>query len=187
MRQSNRSKILEAAMRVVERDGVTAVTFEAVAAEAGLTKGGLLYHFPAKEALIEALHRDMAERWERALEAEGGNPATAYVRLAARTATRAELALMVDAASQPQRHQPWAEVAERWAPTPVEPDDAGLDRIIARLATDGLWLNESVGATPLDPALRQRVIDRICSLVDRAEPDRSRPGLEHRDVAVHPE
>lgn len=46
MRPSKRDTILQAALSVVETDGVTAVTYESVAAASGLTKGGLLYHFP---------------------------------------------------------------------------------------------------------------------------------------------
>ena len=41
MRTSNRSKILEAAARVVQREGIRSFTYDAVAEEAGLTKGGL--------------------------------------------------------------------------------------------------------------------------------------------------
>ena len=48
MRTSNRRKILDAIIAIVERDGITAVTFDAVAAETGLTRGGLLYHFPSR-------------------------------------------------------------------------------------------------------------------------------------------
>ena len=43
--RSNREKILHAAMQVAIRDGVMAMTLDAVAQEAGVSKGGLLYHF----------------------------------------------------------------------------------------------------------------------------------------------
>ena len=64
MRTSKRDSILQAALHVVETDGVTAVTYESVAAASGLTKGGLLYHFPSKDALVLALHEHLAERWD---------------------------------------------------------------------------------------------------------------------------
>ena len=35
--------------------GVAKLTLEAVAKEAGVSKGGLLYHFSNKEALIEGM------------------------------------------------------------------------------------------------------------------------------------
>ncbi|SCE54411.1 helix-turn-helix domain-containing protein, partial [Streptomyces sp. OspMP-M43] len=55
MRTSKRTQILEAATRVVQREGVKSVTFDSVAAEAGLTKGGLLYHFASRDDLVRAI------------------------------------------------------------------------------------------------------------------------------------
>nr|MBA3531118.1 TetR/AcrR family transcriptional regulator [Ardenticatenales bacterium] len=52
---SKREQILDAARRVVQQQGVHQLTLDAVAAEAGVSKGGLLYHFASKEALIAAM------------------------------------------------------------------------------------------------------------------------------------
>ena len=41
--------ILDAANRIVIGQGVERLTLEQVAAEAGMSKGGLLYHFPRKK------------------------------------------------------------------------------------------------------------------------------------------
>jgi len=51
-RNSKRSVILEAAARRVAQSGAAHLTIDAVAKEAGISKGGLLYHFPSKEALL---------------------------------------------------------------------------------------------------------------------------------------
>lgn len=47
--------ILEAASAVLHRRGARALTIDAVAAEAGLSKGGVLHHFASKDALVAAL------------------------------------------------------------------------------------------------------------------------------------
>lgn len=54
-KRDTRGRILDAAVRVIARDGAAHVTLEAVAAEAALSKGGLLYHFTSKHALIQGL------------------------------------------------------------------------------------------------------------------------------------
>lgn len=54
-RASSRQKILQAAEGVVARDGGANLTLDAVAREAGVSKGGLLYHFPSKDALLSAI------------------------------------------------------------------------------------------------------------------------------------
>jgi AcrR family transcriptional regulator len=58
-----RERILEAAERVVSDVGAARLTLDAVAQAAAISKGGLLYHFPSKEALVTAL----AERYVRHL------------------------------------------------------------------------------------------------------------------------
>ena len=54
VRGEARSAILEAADRLFYRDGIRAVGVDTVAAEAGITKRTLYYHFPTKEALVGA-------------------------------------------------------------------------------------------------------------------------------------
>ena len=50
-----RTRILDAAETIVRARGVPGLTLEAAAREAGVSKGGLLYHFASKEALLAAL------------------------------------------------------------------------------------------------------------------------------------
>ena len=49
------TRILDAAENLIIARGVAALTLEAAAREAEVSKGGLLYHFASKEALLEAL------------------------------------------------------------------------------------------------------------------------------------
>jgi AcrR family transcriptional regulator len=50
-----RTRILDAAEAIVQARGVPALTLEAAARDAGVSKGGLLYHFASKEALLAAM------------------------------------------------------------------------------------------------------------------------------------
>lgn len=50
-----RQGILAAARQVISAQGVPRLTLEAVAAQAGISKGGLLYHFPTKDAMLHGL------------------------------------------------------------------------------------------------------------------------------------
>jgi AcrR family transcriptional regulator len=50
-----RTRILDAVERIVVARGVGGLTLEAAAREAGVSKGGLLYHFASKEALLTGL------------------------------------------------------------------------------------------------------------------------------------
>lgn len=90
MRPSRREEILDAAFEVIRDDGIAAVTFDSVAEAAGLTKGGLVYHFPSKEALLVALHEQRAAQWEASMvaaldvdldDASADNRLAAYVKV----------------------------------------------------------------------------------------------------------
>ncbi|MBY6361622.1 TetR/AcrR family transcriptional regulator [Rhodococcoides corynebacterioides] len=50
-----REKSLNAFVKLVLEQGEKAATLDAVAAAAGISKGGLMYHFPNKEALVDGL------------------------------------------------------------------------------------------------------------------------------------
>ena len=55
-----RTRILDAAETLVRARGVTGLTLDAAAQTAGVSKGGLLYHFASKEALLDALLKRLA-------------------------------------------------------------------------------------------------------------------------------
>src|SRR5881227_3806920 len=57
-----RTRILDAAETIVRDKGVTGLTLDAAAREAGVSKGGLLYHFASKEALAAGLLDRLRER-----------------------------------------------------------------------------------------------------------------------------
>lgn len=54
-RPAARAKILEAASAIAREIGPGQLSLDAVAARAGVSKGGLLYHFPTKAQLVRAL------------------------------------------------------------------------------------------------------------------------------------
>jgi len=50
-----RQKILDGAIQVAIGDGILAITLDAVARQAGMSKGGLIHHFRTKDDLISAM------------------------------------------------------------------------------------------------------------------------------------
>jgi AcrR family transcriptional regulator len=168
-RPSARARLLDAAAAVVRRDGAQALTLDAVAAEAGVSKGGLLYHFHSKRELLDA----MLERWlaefDTEIAAAGAKTfAGGYVRAtdmsgwaAADRATEfGFLAALVD-------HPGMALVRERyadWQQRVVEATDDPVQATVARLAADGLWLADLLGLAPPEGELRERVLERLIEL-----------------------
>lgn len=53
--QTTKDRILEATMDITSCEGARHLTIDAVTVKSGLSKGGVLYHFPSKAALLEGL------------------------------------------------------------------------------------------------------------------------------------
>lgn len=167
-----RSLIVGAAEHVVIRDGIGHLTLEAAAAEAGLSKGGVLYHFPTRDALVSAMVTSMLDRFEQEianhLPPEGtpeaaapGTYARAYLAASLAATEPGEeqvgVALLAAAAAEPALMEPLHEAAAGWQAR-LEADGLDTGQATAlRLACDGLWLCDLFGLAPPGEALRQRV------------------------------
>ena len=152
---ATKQRILEAAERVVLRDGVGHLTLEAAAAESGLSKGGVLYHFPSRDALVAAMVTRIIELFEADIAShlptpgtpEAGLPgafARAYIQSTVAPAVdgdeRLGAALLAAAAAEPALLVPLQEAADGWQARMV---DDGLDpshATVIRMACDGLWM-----------------------------------------------
>ncbi|WP_449396980.1 TetR/AcrR family transcriptional regulator [Devosia riboflavina] len=177
MRVSKRDLILASIRTIVERDGITALTFDAVAAETGITRGGILYHFPSREALVRAANEFAANGWEASLseklgkdrdEASAAERLIAYVKVAAVSVDRSDLALIMESATDPTMGGFWLETYDRWVEASPDPnDDASMLAFIARLAADGLWLHDALLSRPLPEATKTQVIERLVAMISR--------------------
>lgn len=184
-RTSKKTQIIEAALRIIETDGVQSLTYESLAAATGLSKSGLIYHFPSRHEMLVDCHRYGAARWEAELETlAGGRRAdelTAVQRRRAlvlslvKTDPLIELLMSLHARQHPDYAAPWDAVEERWmhrAPEPGRSPDADqeLSDLILELLTTGLWVHDHLSAHRLDDASRQRVVDLLLARVESGEP-----------------
>lgn len=180
-----RATLLGAAERVVVRDGVGRLTLDAVAREAGASKGGILYHFPTKDALVGAMVARLCDGFERDIERRlaetagaetAGGWARAFVRATFEPsepmpadAIGFGAALLAAAATDPALLDP---LRERYAAWQARLEADGIDPALAtviRLAADGLVLAELFGLAPPAPALRARVLATLERLTAEGE------------------
>jgi AcrR family transcriptional regulator len=168
--RTSRQRILEAAYLVIERDGATGLTLDAVAAEAEVSKGGLLYHFPSKEALVSAMMVGLCEAFgaaaSEAAEADPepvGRTVRAYLAASAGEVGRSRrwLALVGALALYPELVDIWrADVLAGL----VADEEEGIDpaaAAIVRLTADGLWLSGVLGLSEVVADVRPQVLKRL--------------------------
>jgi AcrR family transcriptional regulator len=168
-----RSELLRAAADIATEHGVQAVTLEAVAERAGVSKGGLQYHFRSKQALFDALFAQTLERFEAQMKTSiaadphpGGANARAYLHAAMNEATPAASTNLLRVLVSSMMTDP--DARERWAAPMRElsrPDPLPLEQaatlMICRLAADGLWISELLGYQNLSPALRDEIVRQL--------------------------
>ncbi|WP_237058340.1 TetR/AcrR family transcriptional regulator [Microbulbifer sediminum] len=71
MSRVDKDTIIRAAEEVIREKGARKLTLDAVAAQCGLSKGGLLHHFRTKQALLKAMLESAIEQ-EEAIRLECG-------------------------------------------------------------------------------------------------------------------
>ena len=75
MRTSKKSQLIQAALEIIDKKSLDALTYESLAKASGMSKSGLLYHFPSRTALLLALNEHLASSWRASLlEAAGAPP-----------------------------------------------------------------------------------------------------------------
>ncbi|RIP37291.1 TetR/AcrR family transcriptional regulator [Staphylococcus gallinarum] len=170
-RTSKKIQLLDAAAAIVNEYGSEYLTLDAVAKRAGVSKGGLLYHFKSKAALIQGLvdhanklYRDnVDERVGADVHAEGKWIRAFVEATREHRSENAAITSSMLAAEGNNRHllTPLQETYKIWQ-SYIEND--GLDKVdatIMRLAVDGLWLSEIFGLDALDETMRKQVLERL--------------------------
>ena len=173
---SAKHKILQAAASVVERDGAGHLTLDAVAEESKLSKGGLLYHFPNKRALLNGMLEHLLQRIEerQALEQPGAAPAASTVS-ALINAQRSqneeeramERAILAAAAEDPSLLDPAREVLELWFANARQEGGYG---VLLLLAVQGLRFMEMLNLLELVPAERNDLYAQMTQLAAGDKP-----------------
>ncbi|UOR01945.1 TetR/AcrR family transcriptional regulator [Leucobacter allii] len=178
MRRSKRRDILDAAIALAVEEGPSAMTLEGVADRAGVTRGGMMYHFVDRDALDLAVQERLAEIWEERLqEAAGGPPdqislierTLAYAEVALQIADPGENRVFLEAVRSSALREPWKDLQSRWVPSIIdaERDEDVLALYIAKLAADGMWADTSLVDAPNSDRGRGIVLEAIRSLAKR--------------------
>jgi AcrR family transcriptional regulator len=176
-----RNSLLQAASHIIQTQGVERLTLDAVAKEAQVSKGGLLYHFASKEALVVGVIQYLMDDFEAEIAREldrdraadsPGKWLRAYVK-ATFNYNDLPIALVSHLLSavtlNPELLEP---VQSRFDDWQQQLQTSGLDPVratLVRLAADGLGTSELFGRALPDTSLRQQLLDMLLAMVEEAE------------------
>lgn len=170
-----RETVLKAATQIIARLGVSAFTIDAVAQEAGVTKGGVLHHFPSKEALIDGLIDQVITAFNNWLMAEletepPGQPGRwlrAYIRTIFSVQYDDINLIPALAAAVAADHQTLDRIRRGFEESQMAAVQDGIDPIqatIIRLAVDGIVFARALNIDILDQETSQKVYDELLRL-----------------------
>lgn len=152
--------------------GASAITIDAIARQAGVSKGGVLHYFSTKSAVLEALVSAAMATFESevdrlaSLDARGPGAWTrAYLKTSAGEGeVGGHAGYAVAWANEPSllalvqaRYQKWRERLF----------EDGLDPAVANLvafAADGVWQADGLGLAPLRGPIRMALLERLEAL-----------------------
>jgi len=156
-----RERLLDAAVRLIAREGIDNVRIARIATEAGVSAGLVHYHFASRDALLEeAIEHSYERAGDMRLAALGEGRADSAQRLQA----------MIDQClpSDPGLRQDWVLWVELWLRGARDP---ALRPVAARLyARLHEWFAEAIADGIADGQLREcdvdRMADRLLALLD---------------------
>lgn len=142
-----KAKLLHTAEELTFVNGWGNFSLNDVVAKSGISKGGLLHHFPTKNVLLDTLYDTLLERFDVQITALMQNDSEPLGRF-----LRAYLQCMQQVSAEPESRLPailrLALVADdtlrtkwqAWLDTKLSVIDGDAFSLMVRLAADGLWL-----------------------------------------------
>jgi AcrR family transcriptional regulator len=181
-----RQAVLAAAEAIVKEIGAANLTFDELVRKSGITRGGIVYHFPTKDALLQALvendlaqwHACVARHRERLRARDGCSdgedntpPLEAYLASCGEPdeeTSRLVAGLLSAASSSKALNEPWRRYfAEHHAQVTRRCADPTLATVLS-LAIEGLFWQETLGLSPLSVAERRQVVKRLLAMAGPA-------------------
>ncbi|WP_417427275.1 TetR/AcrR family transcriptional regulator [Hoeflea sp.] len=173
---ATRASLLDCAAQIIVEDGMAALTLDNVARRARVSKGGLLHHYPGKEALVSGLFEQVVAWFDGRIDAlidpDKTVPARfsrAYLGVIAsidmNVPEEKRLAvLMLMLSSDPHFCARWNQWVEARLHQHRLTDRSAAARTL-RLVADGLWLSDLGGGPDSSPSARRHILQFLESLV----------------------
>jgi AcrR family transcriptional regulator len=171
--ERTRQAVIQAALTIIARDGPGRLTFDAIARESGLSKGGVMHQFPSKVDVLKALLEHQIQYFDEDASSAGAPKAKTDRQ---KTVLESQIAKIREVS-----HQPYSIAHAIVAALVEEPELLALSRNTSRhhaeqikaeatdpelallrwSAAQGLLLSAMFGTSPFSEAERERLFRRL--------------------------
>ena len=175
--EAKRRLIIESAIQFLFENDFSELTLDAVAKQAGISKGGLLYHFPNKEALIKGIAKSIFENVSHSLKEianidqnEKGKWSRAFIKSSkSDLENMSELNIGALAASllNPDGAKT---ISEDYQLILNKLENDGINPVTAtiiRLAIDGLYYSQMLNIAPIEEKRKEEVFQQLVHMTEK--------------------
>ncbi|MCU0931496.1 MAG: TetR/AcrR family transcriptional regulator [Serpentinimonas sp.] len=168
-----KAAVLAAAEAIVKDIGAANLTFDELVRRSGITRGGIVYHFPTKDALLQALVENDLQHWngcvaDKRRRTSGPNAdLLAYLQSSTEPdeeTSRLCAGLLSAATTSKALNEPWKRYYEKHHADVARASADPVMACLLTLAADGLFWQETLGLSPLSRSERRAVVQRMLEL-----------------------
>lgn len=174
-----RELILRTATEIVLDSGLQSLTLDAVVKRAGISKGGLLYHYPNKELLIKGIAVYIFDAFCRNFETfaekdsiESGKWSRALIEASKFDLEHnAELNVGISAAALLDTNV-IQNISESYQSILKKLADDGMNPVTAtmiRLVLDGLYYSQMLNVAPVEKEMQHEVFKQLVQMTNKGE------------------
>lgn len=175
-RKSSREAILDAGETVIARQGLTNTTLEAIATEAGISKGGLLYHFANKKELLKELilrnARQLEEKKQQIIPTLPDTPsrelkAYVFARMTENSRLNQYASKMVGIVEDDDLFSLVTNIKQQQINSVVSNSSAPEKVAIFLMAMEGFWMFDLFKLSTFTPEFRERIVNEMLAMIDQ--------------------
>jgi AcrR family transcriptional regulator len=160
--------ILQNAMEIIQDHGIKNLTLEKVAKKSKISKGGLLYHFPTKESIINEIIANMLSKFEAKLRNSMEVNQSQDWSLNYLKSTFEDLhenqfqssGLILALAEQITQMELLRKKYKEWDKQMSTNKSKSVNSIILRYAAEGIWFCETFGLSKLSQKEKKKLLEQ---------------------------
>lgn len=163
----NRKLILEAAIVLANTLELSQISFDALSKKCGLSKGGIIHHFPTKEAIFDTLFKENFEEYKNWVQEELKsedlpNPAIALLRVTLRKCNdESYRKLMKVIYKCLVNNEHYCQLWTKWFSESIIKDldeDSEIKTLLGSLVAIGIWNMNTLGLYKIETQKMNQIL-----------------------------
>ena len=173
--ERTRERLIEATLLTLQTEGTSKLSLESIARQAGVSKGGLLHHYPSKDALIQAIVQSLLDAFEHSVthyaaqEPERpGRWLRAYIHASFENSSQQaeQGAVLLALIAENRTLLPFVQDdLQRWHLRLIQDGVPIVRATIIRQAADATWIEALLG-TPVDMDMHQKIYEELLRMTE---------------------